>query len=74
MKKCSLCGGVTTKRTIGMSFFNDTIRINLIKAEVCEFCGETFTDGKEVERVRHKVNTIKKAMQKEHIKRIEVTI
>jgi len=74
MRKCSICGGTVTKRIIGMSFFNNTIRVNPIKAEVCNTCGEQFLDIKEVSRVKHKVNTIKEAMQKEHIKEIAITI
>lgn len=74
MKICPLCSGSVRKTTTEMSFFNDKIQVSPVKAEICMVCGEKFLDKKETERLRHKVNAIKKAMQKERIKRIEITI
>lgn len=74
MKTCPICGGSIRKAITEMSFFNDKIQVNPVKAEICMSCGEKFLDKKETERLRHKVNVIKKSMQKQRIKRIEITI
>ena len=74
MKNCPICGGLVRKTTTEMGFFNDRIQVNPVKVEICVSCGEKFLDKKETERIRHKVNAIKKAMQKQCIKKIEITI
>ena len=74
MNRCSLCGGFVRKTKIKMSFFNNSIQVNPIKADVCTICGERFISSQEVGRVQSKVNTIKKAMQKQHIKKVEIVI
>ena len=74
MRRCSLCGGTTVKKLIKMSFFNNSIQVNPVKADVCTICGEKFIASQEVGRIQSKVNAIKKAMQKQHIKKVEIVI
>lgn len=74
MIRCPLCGSTVRKATIGMSFFNNKIKVNPVKANVCVGCGEQFLSKKEVKRLQNKVNTLKRTMQKEHIKTLVATI
>lgn len=66
--KCPLCTGEMEAVVTRMSFYNEKIKVNPVHAMRCSQCGEETVDSKEYERVRKKVDTLKKAEDEAHVK------
>ena len=74
MKKCPLCDKPLEKVVTEISCFNNSIKVNPVKALKCTGCGEEFIDEKENERVYQKIHSLREVEKKEKIKSIRAII
>lgn len=71
--KCILCGEHTEEVKSRKVFF-DQIIINPAIVNKCIKCGEEYTGEKEYERIRKKVEEIKKDIEPEAFKKIQFLV
>lgn len=70
MTKCPLCKNSMEPVKSRMNFYNDKIIVNPVRAMQCTNCGEKIISDAEYERVKEKVDALRRVEKEQGVKEI----